>query len=437
MLPASGQSAGEITGPHLRVSVSALTPGASSCTLTLTDPQAVNLPVTVPVTLIYNSVLHVPESYATIQGAIDATTQDGDVVVVGDGTWTGTGNQNLNLRSRAITVRSANGPSGCTIDCGGSGSGFYIGRPPQRRKSWTGSRSRASNGGIRIGSGSPTIRNCRIIGNAGWGGMSIIYGSPIITDCVISGNSSTTDGGGLSWGDHVFLPVLANCVVSGNQAGRNGGGCYVPNVCLVTFDNCTIANNTAVGNGGGMYIDIGGNFQTVSPCSLTGNTAAQGGGIFANSSSSLISNWTLVNNHATDRGGGIGGYKAAPIVKNCLLYQNRADYRGGGVALQWPDTAGAARIENCTLTGNTAGNAGGGLFFQQGTYWTASLLKNTVLWGDSAPSGPEVAASSSSSGSVTLSVSYSDVQGGAAAVLLETGAASVECRQPRVRSAFP
>lgn len=71
------------------------------------------------------ATLLVPDQQPTIQAGIDAASS-GDTVLVADGTYTDEGNKNLDFKGKAIIVKSENGPTNCTIDCGNDGRGFYF-----------------------------------------------------------------------------------------------------------------------------------------------------------------------------------------------------------------------------------------------------------------------------------------------------------------------
>ena len=60
-----------------------------------------------------------PADFSTIQAAIDDS-NDGDTVLVADGTYTGDGNRDIDFHGKAIIVKSENGPQNCIIDCNGT-----------------------------------------------------------------------------------------------------------------------------------------------------------------------------------------------------------------------------------------------------------------------------------------------------------------------------
>jgi len=171
--------------------------------------------------------------YLTVQEGIDAA-RDGDEVVVCDGTYTGPGNKNLDYGGKAITVRSANGPENCIIDCQNSGRGFYFHAgdgPTSIVSGFTITNGNETEqypwgGGIYCTSSAPTIVNCKITSNAAGrgGGLYLSWSSPTLINCLIVENSASDMGGGIYTAVSSF-PVLINCTLSANQA-LAGGGMY-------------------------------------------------------------------------------------------------------------------------------------------------------------------------------------------------------------------
>ena len=135
------------------------------------------------------------------------------------------------------------------------------------------------------------------IGDAGSGGA--IYAKDASTvnieNCIITGNEADTNGGGLNV--EGTPTTITNCTFTGNTA-KNGGGIYIIQASkgsVVTISGGTIGGtgpneaNKATGtdgNGGGIYVGelcflkLENNGST--GCTIKGNTAQRGGGVYAN-----------------------------------------------------------------------------------------------------------------------------------------------------------
>jgi hypothetical protein len=195
---------------------------------------------------------------------------------------------------------------------------------------------------------------------------------------VTNGNASGGDGGGLfNLGGAL---TLTGCTLSGNSA-YFGGGLYNISGGTATLTDCTLSGNTASGDGGGIGTggggsNDGGDTVTLTDCTLSGNTAAiQGGAIEIGSGTATLTDCTLAGNSAH---GGTGG--------GILIF------------------AGTATVTDCTLTGNTASGTGVGLAGAGGAISNlagTATLDNDILFGDTAPSNNEI------SGSV--SATYCDI----------------------------
>jgi predicted outer membrane repeat protein len=163
-----------------------------------------------------------PADFNNIQAAINDA-NNGDTIIVADGTYTGNGNRDIDFNYKSITVRSANGPTNCTVDCqAGLGDEHY--------------------------------------------GFSIFCSSPncILDGFTITGGATTNfyRGGGASIGKYA---IVRNCIFRENYAEDGGGAIYAGASCDGTGTaaiNCTFVNNIVAGGGGAVRIR-GGHGDTI------------------------------------------------------------------------------------------------------------------------------------------------------------------------------
>ncbi len=322
-------------------------------------------------------------AYQFIQDGLD-NAADGDTVVVADGTYVGDGNRDLDFEGKAITVRSENGPEHTIIDCQGT-------EAEPHRGVWFGHynvKGQALDGF--------TIRN----GYADYGGA--IYcccTSPTIANCTISSNTARV-GGGLCGGG-----MLSNCTISRNVATVDGGGIFGE----ATLSNCEISDNAAASNGGGIYCRApsswGPHTSPISNCTIRGNTARKGGGIFCYISSAAITNCTIKAN-AAHMGGGIFADHSGPDITNCMIVGNTGSVCGGAAYL----FSASATIANCTMSANTA-HRGGAIVCYRSNNLTISRC---ILWGNGSD---EIYSFYSNLPTLT----YCDVEGGSGQPWFGTG----------------
>jgi len=287
------------------------------------------------------STIMVPEDQKTIQQGINAA-QDGDTVIVADGTYTGEGNRDIDFKGKAIVVRSENGYENCIIDCQGSEgdyhNGFIFVNSEDRNSVLEGFTIKngwlvetvcmaedGNGGGIEIYS-SPTIRNNKIEHNRAsfGGGIFSEGGSPLIENNIIASNEATRWGGGLTLeGSEI---VVGN-IIHSNVAQDGGGGIFsrnsYPNIIIV---NNIIQSNFSYANGGGISLSAS-NSQTIIGNFIIENGASEyGGGICISETVGdnvfKIYNNTIVDNFAME-GGGIYNYNISDTITSCIFQLNR------------------------------------------------------------------------------------------------------------------
>lgn len=161
--------------------------------------------------------------------------------------------------------------------------------------------------GIYNISGSPTIRNCKIINNraSSAGGMFNSTGaSPLIQGCTFRGNESMTISGAAMGNTLGSTPIIERCRFHGNIANFHGGAIH--------------ASTSSV---------------TISDSEFVGNVAHSGGAVYNASSSAILTNCTIAQNVAIFTTGGIFNSGSSTALLNSILWGN-SDQTGTGEAAQ-------------------------------------------------------------------------------------------------------
>ena len=242
------------------------------------------------------------------------------------------------------------------------------------------------------GSAVLTIKNIRITEGgkvASGSAISIAESNNVNFDkCIITKNGTvsgthTADGGAI-FIDSKAAVEFKDCEISGNLGADRAAGVYIRG--NVKFEGCTIKDNLGSSRAGGIYVDPGyqapkrggewGGNVVMKNCTITGNTAGRGAGIYVNSENEKLNIFEdcLFENNKTVRspgnGGGILFYNAHARMTNCAIIDNEAD-KGSGVLI---DVQTDVTLENCTITGNKATGAfGGGLLCHDGSYPTDTM----------------------------------------------------------------
>jgi uncharacterized repeat protein (TIGR01451 family) len=333
--------------------------------------------------------------YTTVQDAVDAADDPGDVIKVATGVYTG-------VSARPAPAGYPGAPAGGLITQvvyvtktvtiqGGYAATFTD--PPDPVANPTTLDAQGQGRVLFIaGAISPTIEGLHITGgdavglggtwegttayDAG-GGVYVITATATIRDNRVFNNTITgwSDGGGICL-------VSSDATVSGNTITNNsahwGGGLSVDHRGDATVSGNTITNNTANADGGGMQLahsdaTVSGNTFSANRATATAAGAGFGGGLFLwYSNAATVSGNTFSANTATKAGGGLHlDHSDATTVSGNTFSVNTADQHGGGLNLTDSD----ATLTNNIVADNQANIAGSGI-----SIWSSSprLLHNTI-----------------------------------------------------------
>jgi uncharacterized repeat protein (TIGR01451 family) len=210
------------------------------------------------------------------------------------------------------------------------------------------------------------------------GGISVVGNQVVtLTNLTISGNTATGSVG-TALGGGIIVATLGASGVTGST----------------TLTGVTISGNHAdagTGNGGGIYFS-GFYGAALNNCTVSSNTADQGAGLWTqgnNSSPALhytVAGGTLTGNVATAEGGGFGNntsIAAFTDLSNLAITGNSAA-NGGGVGV----LGGGVTVTGATITGNTGTASGGALFVGNAGALNVGLSR---IAGNTSPSGSGIA----------------------------------------------
>jgi hypothetical protein len=261
----------------------------------------------------------VPESYASIQSAIEASAT-GDVISVAPGDYADA----LHFNGKDVKVVSRGGPSVTRIN----------------------KAAIAPRGPTVVIDGGETA-------NAVLEGFTITKGTGVFTDIF----GCNCDGYELGGGIYVVnsSPVIRNCVIANNGCGTyfsRGGGVYVAGGSS-RFEHCTIRDNFAnggYGSGGGIY--VAGGSPTFFDCVVSGNSVSSYhsgncGGVAVAGGSPTFERCRIHGNSAS---GGIGGMCVSPSTTLNRVYVSAVN-GATPIAGNFNDAGGNNLIGDCNGNG--------------------------------------------------------------------------------------
>ncbi len=139
------------------------------------------------------------------------------------------------------------------------------------------------------------------------------------------------------------------------------------------LDGFTISGGRSE-DGGGMYNDQ--SSPVISNCIFANNQVQYwGGGMYNRESSPIVLNCIFFNNEARASGGGMHNADSNPIVVNSAFYGNYGDDYGGGIFNNYSSPV----FYSCTIADNDT-KEGGGIFNDE---YSVAVLNNSIVYGNS------------------------------------------------------
>ncbi len=217
--------------------------------------------------------------------------------------------------------------------------------------------------------------------DGGLNGSVVTFDSSEGPESILDGFTLTNGDGtfsGLSYGGGIYCngaaPTIRNSHVIDNSASY-GGGLYL-NDCNATLDSIVVRmNQSSPYDGAGIYAES--SSPVISNSRFERNASLRhGGGVYGKSSTLTINDSVLDSNFVlifpSGKGGGIYLEDSELNLNGSTLLDNAAEVYGGGL---YGDNGSEVSISGSTFDGNRVDNAGGGAYLISG----APTITNSVF----------------------------------------------------------
>ena len=218
---------------------------------------------------------------------------------------------------------------------GGSGGAIYLKNSSILIRNTIFTDNEAERGGaIYIHQSAPDLIDVEISGNTGnvGGGIYFYNSNGLLDNSLIANNISLGGGGGIIL--HKTSNVnIYQCIIEENIAHGSGGGIAILEGSMPIIEFCVISRNQTIqdqyiSKGGGVFVTQYGNNPLIENTEISFNLSADdGGGIYTESTISIISSLIANNESNTSQGFGGGGIHAVfnkCLLLNCTFYSNIA-----------------------------------------------------------------------------------------------------------------
>jgi len=236
----------------------------------------------------------------------------------------------------------------------------------------------------------------------------------VFTRCDFNNNEAAVGGGLFAYKSQT---TVVDCNSFDNYAYAGSGICAEYDTIEIT--NTRFVRNEAVTPPSNIVPGENENDPPVIYQTLA--AAGQGGGLFVGNAGLKLSHSVFTTNLADISGGGLYVTGEVPVnsrIFNCLFDNNVGRRDGGGASVNW---FAVSSFANCTFAANqsigrggdySGPGSGGGLYCAYGS--NVSVI-DSIFWGNNASEGSQITVGTgyiADPRPATLSISYSDVQGG-------------------------